>query len=235
MWAGMKKLWSLVSRTISRRSLESKPRIGRPSDFRFPMRLKRLVQVLHGFKVRHEDEVVDFSGSSSPLVNAADLSGEHEPDRRRAGSWNPVRQGLLQFGFEPVEAGFSGLQFFLELAEPAGVGEVTGADHRDSLLLGPNEEVLRDKTLGSGARKMRMDVKVCDESHRLDYRTSQKGCQCLGRSLALEEKREIEVESGLRRRSGRLLKDLIYGVALIPSLRRTDLYVHSSGFRAPCI
>jgi hypothetical protein len=46
-----------------------------------------------------------------------------------------------------------------------------------------------------------MDVKVCDESHRLDYRTSEKGCQCFGESLTLEEEREIEVESGPPRRT----------------------------------
>jgi hypothetical protein len=41
-----------------------------------------------------------------------------------------------------------------------------------------------------------MDVKVCDESHEMNYRTSQKGCQCSPGSLTLEEEREIEVESG---------------------------------------
>jgi hypothetical protein len=32
-----------------------------------------------------------------------------------------------------------------------------------------------------------MDVKVCDESHGMNYRTSEKGSQCSGGSLALEE------------------------------------------------
>jgi hypothetical protein len=39
-----------------------------------------------------------------------------------------------------------------------------------------------------------MDVKICDESHRADYRTSEKGCQCSDKCLELEEEREIEVK-----------------------------------------
>jgi hypothetical protein len=49
------------------------------------------------------------------------------------------------------------------------VGEVARAQHRDSLILGPDKEVFRHKALGSGTREVRMDVKVGDESHRADY------------------------------------------------------------------
>ncbi|MCU0972529.1 MAG: hypothetical protein MUF80_00990 [Burkholderiales bacterium] len=174
---------------------------GASVGFQVPYATQPVVQLLYGFKVRHEDEVVDLSGSSSPLVNAADLSGEHEPDRRRAGSWNPAGEGFLHFGFQLVEAVFSRLQFLLELAEPAGVGEVTGAQHRDSLFLGPDKQVFRHKALGSGTREVRMDVKVGDESHRADYRTSEKGSQCSDNCLDLEQERESEVESSPRHRA----------------------------------
>ena len=39
-----------------------------------------------------------------------------------------------------------------------------------------------------------MDVKVCDESHRKDYRTSEKGSQCSDNCLELEQEKEIEVK-----------------------------------------
>ena len=73
-----------TSSTISSRSRESSPRIGRPSEAMLPIRAEPRRQPVDGVEVGGTDQVVDLSGLLALLVDGRDLGGEHEGDRSPA-------------------------------------------------------------------------------------------------------------------------------------------------------
>ena len=87
---------------ISRIESENGPPIG--CDV--PNTLKTFVELLNRIEVGKEYEVVDFSGFSASLVDAADFSRKDKPCGSLAVGWDPALHGYLQVRFQPVKTVF---------------------------------------------------------------------------------------------------------------------------------
>ena len=120
---------------------------------------------------------MDLPGSSTPLVDTTDFSCKKKSHGRPAGFRDPFFYGLFQFRPEPVEAVFSLGQFFLKLGQPPRMREITGADDRDPLFLGPIGEFLRNEVTGGSPGEVRVGVEVGDECHGPDYFPEGPPCQ----------------------------------------------------------
>ena len=90
MCAGIRWHAGSTSSTVSSRSRESSPRIGRPSERMLPIFSSRACSAATASRLGREDDVVDLARAidpSAPLfVDVADLAAEHEADRPLAGS-----------------------------------------------------------------------------------------------------------------------------------------------------
>ncbi len=78
MWAGISTAWGQASKVSSSRSRAESPKMGRPSEWRFPP-FPVLGKPSPRLQAGQQDHIVNFPGFSSLLVNGADLSGNHEP------------------------------------------------------------------------------------------------------------------------------------------------------------
>ena len=153
------------------------PQDGPPVRGEVPNSIKFFVQPEHGVHVRHKDKMVDFAGPSSPLINAAYLSGEHKSCWYPAGGWDLPFNGGLQVRFQSVKAIFRINQFILKLRQPPGMGEITRSNEGDPFLLSPEGKMLGIQVARGGSGEMRMDMKVGDEFHTRDYSPSGSACQ----------------------------------------------------------
>jgi hypothetical protein len=102
-----------------------------------------LVEAGGRLQVRHVDEVVDLPGPLPALVDGGDLHRQQEADRGAAGRREPVGDRPLQLAGQAEQPRLGRHQAFLQLLEPARMGEVAGADDADALALRPQCQVLQ--------------------------------------------------------------------------------------------
>jgi hypothetical protein len=102
---------------------------------------QRRVEAGGGREVRHVDEVVHLAGPVVALVDRGDLHAEHEPGRTAC--LQRTGQPLDHLGLvgQPEEPGRVVDQIFAQMIEPGRVGEVAGAQQRDSLAPRPPGQV----------------------------------------------------------------------------------------------
>lgn len=105
---------------------------------------------------------MDLARPVALAVDAADLRGEDEPDIGPARPGNIVGPEFLP---EREEPGFRRLDLFVQLLEPSGMSEVSGADNADALELRPLPDAFRAHVLARCAGVAGVDVEVGDEMH----------------------------------------------------------------------
>ena len=108
---------------------------------------------------------MDLADRAVALVDAADLGGREETDRSggRDDPWQGG-QGLI-LALQLEQARFGRLQLLLQPTEPAGMGEVAGADHLDTLDPRPGGKAGKGAVLARCPGKGGMDMEVGDIFH----------------------------------------------------------------------
>lgn len=82
--------------------------------------------------------MVNLAGAVVSLVDGGDLAAEHEANRLAA---QRRGQAVLDAFAQAVKAGLGFLEAFLQMRQPGGVGDVTGAQQADALAASPIGQV----------------------------------------------------------------------------------------------
>ena len=118
-------------------------------------------------EIRHIEQVVNLAHRAVSFVNGADLGGEQEAAGQ--GSRGYLRQGRGDhLILELVKPRLGRDELLLELAEPAGMGEVAGTEEMDALDPGPGGKSLQVAGLAGRPGEGGMDVKISDIAHYLE-------------------------------------------------------------------
>ncbi len=119
----------------------------------------------YGVEVGGKDEIVHLARLAVPLVDVADLAAEQEthfsPARRR----NVFGHGRGEFRLESKQPWLGRLELFLNLGEPAGMGDIARRHHGDAFDLRPLPEMFQRQVFAGGAGVIGVDVKVSDNVH----------------------------------------------------------------------
>ncbi len=114
-----------------------------------------------------KNNVVDFAGALKFFVDAADLAGQHKTDGGVAGGRNFLLDSAGQVGLQFKQALFGGGQLVAHFLQPAGVGNIAGADHLHAFELRPAAELLKIEIFAGGARIVGMNMQIGDDFHWL--------------------------------------------------------------------